>query len=116
MTDIAKEVMTFINADDALNYLSKKGQKEFPDLIFLDINMPGMDGWEFLEDFKRLKAAIRRKVTIIILSSSKYKLDVERSKQFIEVEEYISKPLTTEILSTILNKYAPNYSEASTYS
>lgn len=116
LSGVAKEVMTFINADDALSYLSKLDQKRFPDLIFLDINMPGMDGWEFLEDFKKLRTSIRKKVTIIILSSSKYKFDVEKSKKFIEVGEYISKPLTMEILSSILNKYAPKHSEVSTCS
>lgn len=115
-SDTASEVVSYNNADDALRFLEKTTKDNLPDIIFLDINMPGMDGWEFLEDLKRIETTLKKNLTVIILSTSKYKLDIEKSKRFTEVAEYITKPLTPEILMSILSKHSDNFLSASTIS
>lgn len=100
--EIAKEVYTFTDAYEALNFLSGTDEENSPDIIFLDINMPGMDGWDFLEDFKKVKSSIKKKITVIILSSSNYKMDIEKSKRFTDVGDFLSKPLTADILTSLM--------------
>jgi CheY-like chemotaxis protein len=95
------------SAIDALDYLkSIKAKTELPPvLIFLDINMPLMDGWEFLEEYQQLDKNIQSKITIIMLSTSDNPYDMARAKTFSIVNDYIIKPLTKEIMTDITNKY-----------
>ena|ERR1700761_9579515 len=70
-------------------------------VLFLDINMPVMNGWEFLERFEELDTAIKNRVKIYILSSSVDKRDIERAKQNKNVVHYLIKPLTKETIRLI---------------
>jgi CheY-like chemotaxis protein len=95
----------FDDAPEALNYLrnkEKKGKKELPDYIFLDLNMPRMGGFEFLEVFEEQKLDGDH-TQIFILSSSVSPSDIDRSKNYRSVKGFISKPLKTEDLRKILN-------------
>ena len=73
-----------------------------PDLIFLDINMPGMNGWEFLEEYNRLNKKLHGQVIIIMLTTSDNPDDAERSKTWNFISDYITKPLTHEIMNNII--------------
>jgi CheY-like chemotaxis protein len=75
-------------------------------LVFLDLNMPILDGWGFLEEFKKINYAINFSVNIYILSSSINPCDIEKSKQNIFVKDYICKPLTSEKIIEIKNLYS----------
>jgi two-component system, chemotaxis family, chemotaxis protein CheY len=76
-----------------------------PDLILLDINMPILDGWQFLEEFKEIKDKLKKDVIIYIVSSSDDKADKNRAKSFEkEVKDYYLKPMTSEDLKTIFSK------------
>jgi CheY-like chemotaxis protein len=92
---------------EALDYLkSKNGDKALlPDLIFLDINMPGMNGWDFLQEYDRLDKELQSRVIIIMLTSSDNEDDVARAKAWNFVSDYITKPLTEEVMTDIIKKY-----------
>lgn len=85
-----------VSALSALKQLINARSEEFPDLIFLDLDMPGMDGWQFLQEFEQLPNSFSEKSKIIILSSSIDPDEIQRSKSFRTVYTFISKPLTQQ--------------------
>jgi CheY-like chemotaxis protein len=92
-------VSAFTNAREALKSLKQwigVDNEQIPDIIFLDINMPHMDGWEFLDEFQELYINLSDKCKVIMLSSSLDRRDIEKSKTYQCVTEFISKPLTSE--------------------
>ena len=92
------KVSTCINGQEGINFVRNKlnNQNEFPDIIFLDINMPLMNGWEFLEEYEQIKNDIKKKVTINMLSSSVYNDDITKAETYTTVNKFISKPLTVD--------------------
>ena len=92
------------NGDEALKFL--KETDEFPEIIFLDINMPVMDGFEFIETFRELNMD-KHKTRIIIYTASFTQKDVEMLKG-IGFEDFIVKPLTEEKLINILKLFKEN--------
>jgi CheY-like chemotaxis protein len=103
-TGLAGSVEVCTNGLDALEYLNRimGSSGRLPDVIFIDINMPVMDGWEFLEEYKTLSARINNPIKIYILSSSVDKNDIMRSKEYSSVIEYVVKPVYKEKFSEIL--------------
>lgn len=89
------------NAIDALDYLNQLPVSDFPDFIFVDINMPLMDGFEFISEFVERFPAQCERTTIYILSSSIRPSDKEQSMQFDVVKDYIEKPLKPDFLQNI---------------
>jgi CheY-like chemotaxis protein len=71
-------------------------QKDFPDLILIDINMPILNGWEFLDAYEALH--ISKNIDMYMLSSSVYENDIEKAKTYSKVKGFISKPLSIERL------------------
>ena len=92
------KVSTCVNGQEGINFVKNKlnNQEEFPDIIFLDINMPLMNGWEFLEEYEHIKNDIKKKVTINMLSSSVYNDDISKAETYATVNKFISKPLTVD--------------------
>lgn len=84
----------------AINYLREHtgDPNSLPDVILLDLNMPNLDGWGFLEQFLTLDDQIEKDIKIYIVSSSVDEKDIIRSKVFPFVSGFISKPLSPEIL------------------
>ena len=82
-------------ATDTLNYLEQR-KDHFPDLILLDINMPLMNGWEFLKEYEKRSYHLKYNTQIIMMSSSVYEEDKIKAKTFNKVVEYIEKPLSVE--------------------
>lgn len=92
------------NGFDALNDLKSKLEngENPPDLILLDINMPVLDGWQFLEEFRELRNTISSEITIHIISSSDSIIDMQRAEAFKdEVIKYHVKPMTNESIKEI---------------
>ncbi len=92
------------NAEEALAY-SKSRKKPPADLIFLDINMPGMNGWEFLEEYNKLDKEVQGRAIVIMLTTSSNPDDMIQAKEWDFVIDYITKPLTQKILQDVIQKY-----------
>jgi len=92
------KVSTRLNGQEGIDFIKSciNNEEKMPDIIFLDINMPVMNGWEFLEEYETIKDQITKKVVINMLSSSVYNDDISKSQTFSTVNRFISKPLTIE--------------------
>jgi len=97
-------VVTKDSGTKALEYLKAKTEPH-SDLIFLDINMPGMNGWEFLKEYNKLDKALQSRAIIIMLTTSDNPDDVAKANTNSFVSDYITKPLTKEIMEDIIKKY-----------
>jgi two-component system chemotaxis response regulator CheY len=94
----------FENGLQALEGIKSKLDKQEaqPDLILLDINMPVLDGWQFLEEFRMLKNKIKKEVVIYIISSSDNSVDRSRANDFKdEITDYYLKPITIDGIKSI---------------
>ena len=99
----SENIQTFIDADSALKYLKSNmnASGELPDIIFLDINMPIKNGWDFLKEYEKIKEDLAKPIQIYMLSSSVYEEDVTRAKSMDVIVDYISKPLSESVLQKI---------------
>ncbi|MGI8952372.1 MAG: response regulator [Chitinophagaceae bacterium] len=106
ITDFADEVVSLTNGQDALNYIKNNlhHAEQLPDIIFIDLNMPVMNGWEFLERFKRLRLPENKMPIIYILSSTVDSSDQMKGLSYSFVKNFFSKPLTKEHLQNIKQK------------
>ncbi len=94
----------FENGQDALSDLKAKlnDSESLPDLILLDINMPILDGWQFLEEFNEIKKSIQKEITIYVVSSSEDYFNAEKIEEYKSViKSYYVKPMTNEVIKTI---------------
>lgn len=96
--------MVFSNGSKALDFITSAQDKpdELPDIIFLDINMPIMDGWEFLDRFIPLRPRLSKEITILIVTSSFDPDDMKRAKKYSEISDYIVKPVKRNHLVNVL--------------
>jgi len=90
------------NAVVALDYLKKANS--MPQLIFIDINMPKMNGWEFVDEYKKLKLH-HPDTVIIMLTTSLNPVDKEKSKFIPEIKDFMTKPLNAGKISEVFKNY-----------
>ena len=105
------EIFTFQNGQEALQYFNtikysndKDKPSLKPELIFLDLNMPVMGGWEFLDHFITQEYSEFHSIKVIILSSTIDPEDMEKSKNYPMVMDFLSKPITVTMLEYLKSK------------
>tara|TARA_R110000796_G_scaffold67449_4_gene154752 strand:+ start:1016 stop:1429 length:414 start_codon:yes stop_codon:yes gene_type:complete len=102
-SSFCSNIMVYENGREALDDLTSiiTSKEKLPEVIFLDLNMPILNGWEFLDNFCKIPD-IETKTRIYILSSSVYSVDIEKAKNYSIVKDFIEKPLTDLKFSGLL--------------
>lgn len=102
-TNLVDNIIQFTDGELALNYivLHKDNVQNLPDIIFLDLNMPRMDGWQFLEEFIILKAFFPKTIIIYMVSSSLDQRDIYKASKISELSGYLVKPINKDKLSQL---------------
>lgn len=103
-TNLVDLIKVFGNGLDAINFIKENRHNVdvLPEIILLDLSMPIMNGWQFLEEFAKLNPSIGKKITIYICSSSISHDDITRAKSINEVSDYIIKPITKHKLIDLI--------------
>ena len=96
--DLSRKILQFSNGEEALQYLKSYAadSDNLPDFIFLDINMPYVDGWMFLADYAIIKDSLKKDIQIFMISSSIDQRDILRAQKNSDVRDYIVKPVSPE--------------------
>ena len=108
---LSENLLIYKNGKEALDYFKEIMQNvtdedKLPDIIFLDLNMPVMDGWEFLNEFIKIKNNLNKKITLYVVSSSIDPRDLERAKSFNLVTDYLIKPIELKKFEKIFERTA----------
>lgn len=103
-----EHITTVQSGKEGLSFLeqAERGEVPIPNIIFLDINMPAMNGWEFLDRFEQMSITFRSTIKVIILSSSSNPEHVKKSIESYDVVDFINKPLSFEILDRVFENHS----------
>jgi len=98
------QVVKYMNGEDAFVAFEKMiaSQERLPDLVLLDINMPIMDGWQFMDAFSELAPEIKNTTSIYMTTSSLEASDATKAKEYIDIKGFLCKPIELSALSNIL--------------
>lgn len=104
--NVIDSLLQFENGLPLLEYLQNNFDKSesLPDVIFLDIQMPFMDGWQFLQEYSNLQISFTKQIKIYILSSSISLYDKEKAKAYNHIKDFLVKPVGRDIYTKILEE------------
>ena len=97
----ARSAIEFLRNIEKLSGAIADAKKLIPDIILLDIDMPLMDGFQFLDEFEKLSDAVKNDIKIVMLTSSMNPNDLSRAKKSKFVSKYLNKPLTIDSLMSL---------------
>ena len=104
-TGKCESVQSFLQAKEALDYIKKDiAEKPYPVIILVDIQMPVMNGFQFVEEFEKLPAEITNKYKLYVISSSINVIDLSKVHTYDSITEFLNKPITSNNLSLLLSK------------
>ncbi len=105
--DVGATIYKTINGAEALEVLNKASENKdfFPCLIILDINMPVMNGWVFLEHYKNLPESLKKECIVVMTTVSEDEKDLIRASNNEDVKEYYQKPMSDEKFSQLISEY-----------
>ncbi|NJB35002.1 response regulator [Croceivirga sp. JEA036] len=109
---MVKDTITMTSAENALEYLKKSNNNILPHMIFLDINMPGMNGWEFLDEYQASEDYFQIPV-VVMLTTSLNPEDEKKAATYGDVQGFERKPLTQEKIKQLFDHYLVNLSDES---
>lgn len=100
---LCEQIESYMNGREAIDQLlmENSGQESFPDVILLDLNMPILDGWGFLEEVNRSGDSFPRETLIFVVTSSVSQRDITRANNMDRVAGYITKPMTIQKLKNL---------------
>jgi CheY-like chemotaxis protein len=106
-SNTVQKIIAKTSAKDALEYLSLETTDDnyYPELIFLDINMPGMKGWQFVTEFNKQKNHLKQPVIIVMLTTSENPDDLKKAVAMDGISDFRTKPLTKQMLEEIFDKH-----------
>lgn len=104
----SRQLTSYKSAEEALENLNSARAHTVPDVIFLDLNMPNLDGFGFLEGFNKLPEAVRDKSKIIVLTSSNSQKDRAQAFQYKNVVHFVTKPLRQADIDDLRRLVAPS--------
>ncbi len=98
-------VESYRGVEEALNHLKELEAQNanLPELIFLDLNMPGLDGWDFIESFRKMDSKTKSEIKIIVLTTSVSPIERRRALEVPEILDFKNKPLNSQLMEEILN-------------
>ena len=102
----SSQIHIFPNGKKGFEYLlnSLKNPSTIPEYIFLDINMPIMDGWQFLEEFSAIEKKLTKDINIYLVTSSIDERDIAKANQIKQVKEYLVKPISEDKILKVFHK------------
>lgn len=103
--DCAEKTISVQSGRAALDYLNSKEDDELPNLILLDINMPAMNGWEFIEKYRKTQKPQLKQAVVIILTTSSDPKEEEKAKSMPEINGFKNKPLTHQMMQEIVEEH-----------
>lgn len=105
-TSMTGEIHQFMSGEPALEYIlkNKDNAERLPDILLLDLNMPIVDGWMFLDSYQKIKNTLAKNILIYMVTSSIDVRDISQAKTYPEVRQYLSKPLDIDFLKGILSE------------
>ncbi len=107
---LCENLLIFNDGKQSIDYFEALSQnldeEKIPDIIFIDLNMPVMDGWEFIERFTKIENKFKKLITLYIVSSSIDPADISRAKTLSNIEDYLIKPAHIKELEKIFKKTA----------
>ncbi|MDT0685390.1 response regulator [Autumnicola psychrophila] len=108
---LSENLLIYKNGKEAMDHfkhiLGNMSEERLPEIIFLDLNMPVMDGWEFLNEFVKIKNNFNKKITLYVVSSSIDPRDLERAKSINMVTDYLIKPIELKKFEKIFERAIP---------
>jgi len=101
--NIVDKTLFFENGKVAIDYFKQNADnsENLPDLVFLDLNMPVLDGWQFMDEFVKI-GPLKKKITLYIVSSSIDESDMKKALMYSEVSDFIVKPVTQTVIRKIV--------------